>query len=656
MDGPPDPGAALPTRTDLGPTALRIPQQLGAVQLIGEIGRGAMGVVWRGHDRMLGRPVAVKFLLEAVSGPDDPGFQRFLDGARAAAAVRHAALVTVFQADLHEGAPYLVMELVEGPTLDELVRRFGPLPAPAALAAMADIAAAVGALHAREIVHRDIKSSNVLIDAGGRPHVTDFGLACSRPAAGGRVAGTPAYMAPEMFAGAVSPRSDVYALGVLCFELLAGDVPFRGDFGELGRQHADTPPPLERLRAAGVPAALVEIVERALHKNALFRFKSAEALGRAYAEVPRETVDPTTGRRTLATLVERWRTNPAAAERRPAPNESAYYGHLGQRAALRRDGLTAASAAVEPSSSAPRPVAGTAVMGTDLACIPCGYNLRGLPAAGACPECGTPVADAVFERRLLFADRAWLRQTAQGLRWVNASLGWIVALAVGLPILLSLMLPFLAKVPAAATQTTTSAVGLTAAASAPSTATRSHDTPILRFIENSLPFVWVGLVAAFAYGVIRATAAEPGQHRSADALYRVAGRYALLAGVGLWTFGGRLPPVVHPAIDVAEALLLAGGAALTVRYWSGLVARIPIARVARNGRNVAVFLGLVALMMAAAACVPRSALPIGVGELLGLGPLAAVLGFLAYFSLAGRLRRALRDTVAGAVSRANLFR
>src|SRR6185503_16907216 len=145
---------------------------------------------------------------------------------------------------------------------------------------------AVAELHDQGIVHRDLKPSNVLLDRNGRVLVTDFGLAVRRDPTAGLTAtdapaGTPAYMAPEMFEGRVSPRSDIYALGILMFQALVGKVPFEGTFEDLRQKHQTQPLPLEKLREAGVPENVIDIVERATHKQLMFRYKTAHELGRA---------------------------------------------------------------------------------------------------------------------------------------------------------------------------------------------------------------------------------------------------------------------------------------------------------------------------------------------------------------------------------------
>jgi len=162
------------------PEFLLLPRQLGNVRLIGEIGRGGMGVVWRGRDEMLARDVAVKFLLHAIADAEDPHFGRFLDGARAAAAVRHSGLTSVYHAELAQGVPYLVMEYISGPALSDILRQCGPLNLSAVIAVLDAVCAAVGALHEAGVLHRDIKPANVLLDSQGRVYVTDFGLACPR--------------------------------------------------------------------------------------------------------------------------------------------------------------------------------------------------------------------------------------------------------------------------------------------------------------------------------------------------------------------------------------------------------------------------------------------------------------------------------------------
>ena len=284
-----------------GRRELTIPRQLGGVRLIREIGRGGMGVVWVGHDEMLGRDVAVKFLLGAASSGDDPSFAAFLEGARAAAKLKLPGITAVYHADVvaPEGnngdrAPYIVMEYVDGPTLTQVVHRTGPLHVSAAWAVMRSICETVAGLHEAGIIHRDIKPSNVMLDTDCNIYLTDFGVALLRPdSVGGEarmtranMAGTPAYMAPEMFDGYASARSDTYQLGMMFYELLSGAVAFDGTSLEALREaQRSREPSMAVLVERKIERGVIDVIERALRKDPKFRYKSArhmlEAMDRA---------------------------------------------------------------------------------------------------------------------------------------------------------------------------------------------------------------------------------------------------------------------------------------------------------------------------------------------------------------------------------------
>jgi eukaryotic-like serine/threonine-protein kinase len=234
-------GPASKRSTLVLPTAsnqISLPQQIDGYELLEEIGRGAMGVVYKAWDPRLKRFVALKVMLGGeYASPTE--LTRFRSEAQAAAGLSHRNIVPVYQVGTEGGRPYFCMNFVEGTTLAAKVRQ-GPLPPREAARLLALIARAVDHAHQRGILHRDLKPSNVLIDGDDQPLVTDFGLAKrTRPEAGvstegltqtGAIVGTPSYMAPEQAAadtGAVGPASDVYSLGAILYELLTGRPPFQ---------------------------------------------------------------------------------------------------------------------------------------------------------------------------------------------------------------------------------------------------------------------------------------------------------------------------------------------------------------------------------------------------------------------------------------------
>jgi serine/threonine-protein kinase len=205
----------------------------GRYHLQGRIASGGMGEVWRAADTVLERPVAVKLLRSEYSGDADT-LARFRAEARHAAAVSHPGIAHVY--DYGEGgpdgSPFLVMELVDGPALTELLAR-GPLDIVQALDVVAQAAAALAAAHAAGLVHRDIKPGNLLVTPGGTVKITDFGIAYAAGSAPltrtGALIGTPAYLAPERIVGAAATAaSDLYSLGIVEYECLAGTPPFTG--------------------------------------------------------------------------------------------------------------------------------------------------------------------------------------------------------------------------------------------------------------------------------------------------------------------------------------------------------------------------------------------------------------------------------------------
>ncbi len=206
-------------------------------RLDAEIGAGGMSTVYRAFDTVLERPVAIK-LMHRETARDSDQLERFRREARAVAQLNHPHVVQVIDAgeegDDGHPTPYIVLEYVEGETLKQRIRRMGRLPVTEAIAYAIEIARALGAAHDRGIVHRDIKPQNVLIDAEGSAKVTDFGIARTLVDEGltadGRVLGTTDYVSPEQALGhQVNGQSDIYSLGIVLYEMLTGEVPFRGE-------------------------------------------------------------------------------------------------------------------------------------------------------------------------------------------------------------------------------------------------------------------------------------------------------------------------------------------------------------------------------------------------------------------------------------------
>jgi predicted Ser/Thr protein kinase len=250
------------------------------------LGEGGMARVYRGTDRILGRTVAIKVLSRKYAG-DDSFVTRFRREAQAAAGLNHPHVVSVFDTGDDEDQHYIVMEYVEGDTLADVLRREGRLPPERATAIAADVATALEGAHEKGLVHRDVKPGNVMIDREGRVKVMDFGIA--RAAADdtltqtGIVLGTASYLSPEQAQGLpVDARSDIYSLGCVLYEMLAGRPPFVADTPvsiAYKHVHEDARPPSEV--EPSVPAALDAVVLRALAKDPEERFETAAAFREA---------------------------------------------------------------------------------------------------------------------------------------------------------------------------------------------------------------------------------------------------------------------------------------------------------------------------------------------------------------------------------------
>jgi serine/threonine-protein kinase len=244
----------------------------GRYELLELVGRGGMSSVWKAHDRLLDRTVAIKVLHEHYT-QDEEYVERFRREARSVAQVSHPNIVTVIDRGEDGGRQYIVFEYVDGENLKQVIEREGPLPVRDALLLALQVARALGFAHDRGLVHRDVKPQNVLLNDEGQAKVTDFGIARSVDVDGvtvtGTVLGTSEYIAPEQARGQrVDAHTDVYSLGVVLYELLSGAVPFSGEsFVTIALQHVNEAPPDVLEHRPDCPPRVALAIERAMAKE-----------------------------------------------------------------------------------------------------------------------------------------------------------------------------------------------------------------------------------------------------------------------------------------------------------------------------------------------------------------------------------------------------
>jgi serine/threonine-protein kinase len=272
---------------------------IGRYQIIEQLGSGAMGAVYKATDPMMGRIVAVKTILpHAIEGPQSAEFRdRFMREARAAGRLTHPGIVTVYDVSEHEGMPFLVMEFVEGRTLEAVLNSGEPIEFERVCDLGTQLAEALYYAHQIGVVHRDIKPSNILIDAGGRLKVTDFGIARltdSQATSTGQFLGTPSFMAPEQFAGGpIDGRADLFATGVVMYRMTTRDAPFAGDSLVAVQYkviHTDPVPP-RRLNPA-IPRGLEAVILKCMAKDPAERYQSGRELAQDLAGVRDGAIPP----------------------------------------------------------------------------------------------------------------------------------------------------------------------------------------------------------------------------------------------------------------------------------------------------------------------------------------------------------------------------
>jgi len=256
----------------------------GRYRIIGLIGRGGMGEVYRADDLKLDQPVALKFLPAVLAG-NAAALVSFHSEVRLARQISHPNVCRVYDIGEIEGQHFLSMEFIDGEDLASLLRRIDRLPAEKATQLAREICAGLAAAHAQGVLHRDLKPSNIMIDGRGDARIADFGLAglSGRLTENDNFAGTPAYMAPEQMDGInLTVRTDLYSLGLILYEMVTGRRPFEADsLVELIRQHQEEPPEPPSHRVNDLDPRVEKVILRCLEKEPERRFDSAMALSAA---------------------------------------------------------------------------------------------------------------------------------------------------------------------------------------------------------------------------------------------------------------------------------------------------------------------------------------------------------------------------------------
>ncbi len=261
------------------------PERIGRYEILATVGRGAMGIVYKARDPVIDRVVAIKqiALSPGLSPEGRAEFtRRFFREAKAAGKLQHPNVVTIYDMGEEEGSPFMAMEFVEGVSLGQLLKTRGSLPPGEALALTRQIARGLAYAHEQGVVHRDVKPDNILVDAKGRAVVTDFGVAhleASDMTRTGEILGTPHFMSPEQVTGQpLDGRSDLFSLGVVLFQILSGDRPFKGDTVSTICYHIVHSSPQPDIDQLGLHPRLAALLARLLAKRREERYADGESL------------------------------------------------------------------------------------------------------------------------------------------------------------------------------------------------------------------------------------------------------------------------------------------------------------------------------------------------------------------------------------------